>query len=155
MRRFVALTIVLTLLACIANTAVPLGAGHGDPDPPAGTPELTFTTTFNGEDRLEWIRPDDAFRFDLVRGDLTLLIQTQGDFTQATTVCLADDAFQTEFEDADEPAQGQGFWYVVRGGNRDGDGTYNSLSASQQGDRDSEINASPFSCPASSRDDRH
>ncbi len=147
MRRFVASTIVLTLSACIANTAVPLGAGHGDPDPPAGTPELTFTTTYNGEDRLEWTRPDDAFRFDLVRGDLTLLIQTQGDFTQATTVCLADDTFQAEFEDADEPSVGGGFWYVVRGDNYDGNGTYDSLSASQVGSRDAEINASAFACP--------
>ena len=153
MRRFVASTIVLTLSACIANTAVPLDAGHGDygghgdETPPAGTPELMFTTTYNGEDRLEWTRPDDAFRFDLVRGDLTLLIQTQGDFTQATTVCLADDTFQTEFEDADEPSVGGGFWYVVRGDNYDGNGTYDSLSASQVGSRDAEINASTFACP--------
>ena len=148
MRRFVASTIVLTLSACIANTAVPLSARHGgNGDPPAGTPELTFTTTYNGEDRLEWTRPDDAFRFDLVRGDLILLIQTQGDFTQATTVCLADDTFQTEFEVADEPSVGEAFWYVVRGGNSDGDGTFDSLSASQVGSRDVEINFPSVACP--------
>lgn len=138
----------IAILGVVVAAPIPALSSHNEA--PSETPELSFVT----KDEIEWTRPDDAFRFDLVRGDLNTLLETQGDFAQATTVCLDDDSFQTDFEDQDEPGQGQGFWYVVRGGNRDGDGTYNSLSASQQGDRDS-INASPFSCPASSRDDRH
>jgi hypothetical protein len=39
-------------------------------------------------------------------------------------VCLADDLAATSLSDADDPPQGTGFWYLVRGENACGDGTY-------------------------------
>ena len=123
---------------------------------PQGTPELVFNHP-NNPNRIDWNRlPDGSggvIRYELVRGDLTILRQSGGDFTQATDVCLADNLPETVFEDTDQPDLGQGFWYVVRAvqvfpatGDEE-NGTYDSLSASQQGERDSEIDDSVSSCP--------
>src|SRR5262245_25927750 len=121
---------------------------HGDPPQPVqGTPQIRFDARKDPE-RLLWtdVMPGGA-HFDLVRGDLATLLQTGGDFTQATRACLVNDAGDRAFDDADPPAAGGGFWYVVRGVNDAGAGTYDSISTSQVGGRDAEINASPNSCP--------
>jgi len=49
--------------------------------------------------------------------------------------------------DATVPATGAGFWYLVRGGNCGGAGSYNEPAASQSGSRDGEIAASASACP--------
>jgi hypothetical protein len=49
--------------------------------------------------------------------------------------------------DADIPAAGTGFWYVLRPVNCQGAGSFDSGSASQLESRDAEIAASGETCP--------
>jgi hypothetical protein len=62
-------------------------------------------------------------------------------------LCLANDLAATSVSDAAVPVAGDGFYYVARGINCHKNGEYDSLSASQQGDRDAEIKASASACP--------
>jgi hypothetical protein len=88
-----------------------------------------------------------ASTFDVVTGPLSTLRLTQGNFTPATTGCLADDN-GTPANDASVPPAGDGWWYLTRGGNNCGGvGTYDSGSPSQAQSRDAEIAASPSTCP--------
>ena len=45
------------------------------------------------------------------------------------------------------PQAGDGFWFLARGDNCRGRGTYDSGAASQSGSRDAEIAAAQFACP--------
>ncbi len=138
---------VSILLAAIF-VFVMLSTVQADPPPPVqGTPEVVFELRTDPE-RLLWtdVEPGGT-HFDLVRGDLTILLQTGGDFTQATEVCLASDQGGRSFDDGDIPAPGRIFWYVVRGVNETGAGTYDELSPRQVGSRDAEIDASAGACP--------
>ena len=90
---------------------------------------------------------DVADGYDIIRGDLEVLLSTGGDFTVATEECVGDNQAMTFIPLDDRPPAGEGFWYLVRSANCGGAGSYNSGSPSQMGDRDSEINASSNSCP--------
>ncbi len=96
---------------------------------------------------LSWTTIPDAFGYDIVRGDLMTLHESAGNFTSATEECLADNHPTTSFPFSADPERGQGFWFVVRDVQADGDGSYDSGSVAQVGLRDTEINASPLSCP--------
>lgn len=93
--------------------------------------------------------------FDLVRGDLSTLRSTAGDFTQAlnavfpgSAVCMAEDAFYNSIVgDALLPPAGGGYVYLLSP--VDGciaEGGYDSGSYRQAGYRDIEILGSPFAC---------
>jgi hypothetical protein len=45
------------------------------------------------------------------------------------------------------PSLGKAFWFLVRGANCAGKGTYNSGVPAQVGSRDAEIDASTAACP--------
>ncbi|UCF68441.1 MAG: hypothetical protein JSV80_03870 [Acidobacteriota bacterium] len=98
-------------------------------------------------DRLNWSDLHGATSYDVVRGDLVTLLSTGGNFAEATDTCLADDHAGTTLDHADAPAPGEGFWMLVRGVALSGPMTYQSLSLSQQGVRDEEIEAATGSCP--------
>jgi len=68
-------------------------------------------------------------------------------FTSAIIACLADDLGESALVLSRAPAKGNGFFYLVRGINCGGHGTYDSADPGQIGSRDAEINASPLSCP--------
>lgn len=114
--------------------------------PPVGSPPLMLAKS--GTDTiLSWWTIPGAGRFDGVRGSLGALRSMGGNFTVATSECLANNQIGTSLSFAGVPSVGDGFWFLVRAVNCGGSGTYNSGSSTQIGDRDSEINASLNSCP--------
>jgi hypothetical protein len=96
---------------------------------------------------ISWTSIEGATAYDLVRGNLPSLASSHGDFTLALRACLGDDLTEMSRYDAGLPAAGNGQWYLVRGVNCKGAGTYDSGAASQVGSRDAEILASPSACP--------
>jgi hypothetical protein len=110
---------------------------------PSGTIDLAVE-----RGRIAWTpSTSTASTYDLVRGSLGVLRTSGGDFTQATEECLANDLAPTELSYGIDPPSGQGSWFLVRGVNCAGNGTYDSGTASQVGLRDAEIAASPDACP--------
>ena len=116
---------------------------------------VLLTKLAGGVARISWPTPTITYRNDLVRGSLTRLSATHGDFRAATEGCLADDFDGTVFGDADIPAVGEGYWYLVRedvyaGCPGWGQGTYSAAYQGQAGrevgDRDRDILASGRDC---------
>lgn len=112
-----------------------------DPPPPGGVSGMTVSRS-----ELAWDAEANATAYDVVRGDLGVLAAT-GDFASATEECLADDLVTTSLPYSAEPAPDEGFWFLVRGGNCGGAGSYDSGAPSQSGSRDAGIEASPGRCP--------
>jgi len=69
------------------------------------------------------------------------------DFSLATQQCLDNNRTTTSLQFVGDPAVGDGFWFLVRGANCGGSGTYDSGGVSQVGLRDAEIAASGSGCP--------
>ena len=74
--------------------------------------------------------------YDVVRGDLSALIASDGSFASAT--CLGSNV-GPGVSDTDSPPSGDGFYYVARDGFQAFEGTWNSPGPAQQGDRDGAI----------------
>jgi hypothetical protein len=96
---------------------------------------------------LEWSAVAAATGYDLLRGSLAVLASNHGDFSAATTACLENDLAAISRDDADTPAAGDGFWYLVRAVNCGGAATFDSGAPSQVASRDAGIQASPMACP--------
>ncbi len=109
---------------------------------PQSTPALHFTSV----DRLEWTQLFDVLSYDLVRGNLTLLRRSRGDFREATEECLENNGTSVAVTYTPVPRPRDGFYFVARGVGCGGNGTYDSQSPSQSGSRDAEINATGL-CP--------
>ena len=112
---------------------------------PAGRPSLAAvksgaTATFN------WNATAGADRYDAVRGGLTALRASGGNFAN-TDLCVANDAASTTAGDAATPPVADGFWYLVRAVNCTAAGTYDEGVISQQGSRDAEVAAAAAACP--------
>jgi N-acetylneuraminic acid mutarotase len=117
-----------------------------DAPAPTGVPNLTVSQV--GTDAsMSWSTVSNTTGYDVLRGDLQSLLGSGGDFTTAIRACLANDSTATSMAATDTPPAGGGSFYLVRGINCGGNGTYDSGSSSQVGSRDSGINASPNSCP--------
>ena len=115
---------------------------------PAGAPGLSAAPS--GSDvELSWPVVAEADWYEVVRGELGLLISSGGDFASATDSCVGD--FETGttvvVSGTPTPAAGGGYWYVVRGVNCKGKGTHDAGGAGQVGLRDAEIAASGNDCP--------
>ena len=95
---------------------------------------------------LAWAPLADAAWYEVVRGDLTTLRTSNGDFAVATVECVEDNLTAPTLSLADVPSVGEGFWYLVRGVNCKGKGTYDSGGPSQSGLRDIEIDSSGGDC---------
>ena len=119
-----------------------------DPAPPApsGSPALTVVKSGTAA-QLSWTAPAGATGYDVVKGDLSTLRSSGGDFSLATGECLADNRTSTSLTDSDTPAPGGGLWFLVRPANCGGPGSYDSGGAMQVGLRDAEIDASGNECP--------
>ncbi len=115
-------------------------------EPPSGGTPLSLTRGPSTTE-LSWASIPLATFYDVVRGGLTPLVSSGGDFSSATDDCLANDDPDTTTEDPASPGPGQGFWYLVRGGNCGGNGTYADSGPGQVGDRDGGIAASLNACP--------
>ena len=116
------------------------------PAPPSGRPLLGVGKS-GGNALLSWGAIGGATGYDIVKGDLATLRSSGGNFVLATTGCLSNNRTTTALTDSSATAPGQGFWFLVRGENCGGKGTYDSGGATQVGLRDAEIAASGNSCP--------
>jgi glucose/arabinose dehydrogenase len=109
---------------------------------PTGSVALSVSST-----QISWAPLNGATSYDIVRGDLQTLRSTGGDFTAATQQCVANDTTGTSIPYSTNPSAGQAFWFLIRGVNCGGNGSYASSGTGQQQNPDPEINASPNSCP--------
>jgi hypothetical protein len=94
-----------------------------------------------------WSTVEGATGYDAVKGTLSALRATAGDFGAATTECLGSSIGAGPVSDDDLPASGDALWYLVRPRNCAGAGTYDSDGPAQAAPRDAEIAASPAACP--------
>jgi len=113
---------------------------------PLRSPSVTMVL-FGQTAVLGWDPLPDATAYDVVRGDLGVLHSSGGNFSSAILGCPANDLGESALVLSGSPAKGTGFFYLVRGINCGGHGTYDSGDPAQVGSRDAEINASALSCP--------
>jgi len=113
---------------------------------PAATPYMLVgkqgTTVY-----MAWNPVANATGYDVVRGLLSTLHSSGGNFTTSTIACVQDDTSQSQFTICDTPPAGDGSWYLARPNNCGGKGTYDSLAASQVAPRGSQIAPSSAACP--------
>ena len=118
------------------------------PAPPLPSNGAQLYVDKSGTDsKLTWQASANATGYDLVKGDLVTLRSSTGNFALATDSCLANDPTTAMLLYSNTPTPGQGFWFLVRGENCGGKGTYNSGAVTQVGLRDSEIASSGSDCP--------
>ncbi|MCU0225764.1 MAG: cohesin domain-containing protein [Acidobacteria bacterium] len=121
--------------------------GFTDNAPLPGNSAALTGTRVGVAARLAWPAFARATGYDALRGSLSTLRAT-GSFASATLACLADDAPATTLDDAPLPAAADGFWYLVRGVNCGGAGSWDDAAGSgQAGPRGPGIAASPNACP--------
>jgi hypothetical protein len=119
-----------------AGTAAPPGSGF----------TLSATTTGSSV-QLSWTPLPGAGWYDVVSGGLGTLHSSGGNFTVSTERCAVERVAGTSQSVADPlPNPGDGVWYIVRGANCRGRGTFDSGAPSQSGSRDAEIAASGHGC---------
>ncbi|ANM31031.1 hypothetical protein ABI59_17815 [Acidobacteria bacterium Mor1] len=98
-------------------------------------------------DRVDWCTTPRATGYDLIRGDLDALRSTGGDYSVATSECLADDSLAGGVAYPDAPPPGSGYFFFARRGTRDGAGSYDGPGPGQIAPRDGGIAASGSGCP--------
>lgn len=98
-------------------------------------------------DEIDWNGVYDAQAYDIVRGDLSVLRASGGDFTLATEACVANDWVWTTATLAAAPPAGKAWFIIGRPDFAGGPGTYDEWGSSQVGSRDAGINASASACP--------
>jgi hypothetical protein len=108
------------------------------PFPPGGGPAVQM---------LQWTGDPLVPSYDVVRGDLGVLRSNGGDFSQAVLGCLGEDIARTSVDTGPGPLPGQAFFFLVRGNDCVGPGTWNEGQPGPiSNDRDPEVNASPATC---------
>ncbi len=98
--------------------------------------------------QLTWSGHCAATSYDVVRGDLSLLRTSGGDFASSTLGCLANDTAALTLPYSANPLPGSGFWFLLRGVRCGGTGSYDSSSPRQVESRDAEVAASGLDCAA-------
>jgi glucose/arabinose dehydrogenase/PKD repeat protein len=112
----------------------------------AFTPALTLGKLPQDATRLQWPPLACALSYDIVRGNLTTLRATGGNFTLATAACLANDITATTVDDPKVTTPSGLFWLVRANGC--GWGSFDEVGVPwQPASRDAEIAASAQSCP--------
>lgn len=97
---------------------------------------------------LSWTPLQSASWYDVVGGKLSSLRASRGNFSVSTDQCLTSKTVSTSSGDPSQtPGPSDGVWYLVRGSNCKGRGTYDTGQPSQIGSRDAEIAASGHDCP--------
>jgi hypothetical protein len=104
---------------------------------------------FDGDrETLYWTPLSWTDSYDVVRGDLSTLRDTEGDYLSSVTTCVEDNVSGSSAIDTESPDAGGAFFYAVRGVvGTDETGTFDTLGAGQITSRDSGIELSPDSCP--------
>ena len=113
--------------------------GVADEDPPASIRGVALQPS-----ELGWFPVSGATSYDVVRGTIATLA---GGYASSVDACLANDEPSTTLALGEDPPTGQGYWFLVRGVNCAGPGTYDSGAAGQQAARDAGIAASATACP--------
>ncbi|HYV17444.1 MAG TPA: DUF6345 domain-containing protein [Verrucomicrobiae bacterium] len=93
-----------------------------------------------------WIPPPGITSWDLIRGSMTRLRQTGGNYSQAQIQCLLSEFNQHEYTPADTPAVGEAIFYLLRNSNAPTNGTYDDAGPGLVEGRDLEIAASGNDC---------
>ena len=96
---------------------------------------------------LSWQAFPDSPGYDAVYGSLTVLRETGGDFTAATSGCLASDVASSPADAAPDPPVGEAFWYLVRSYGGVAGMTYDAGDPGQGGSCDAQIDAATAACP--------
>ncbi len=117
----------------------------GTVDDSAGPPEKTAGLKLPEKTRIIWTTTPGGTSYDVVKGDLLLLVSSEGDFTSSLLDCLENDSSDTEAFDMIDPPVGEGYYYLVRTFGCSQNGTYDD--GTEVSPRDSEINASSNACP--------
>ncbi len=113
---------------------------------PAVHPALTEAKAGTAS-QLAWAAVPGATGYDVVKGSLTTLRGTLGDFSSSTTACLGSDVPAPGASDTEALAAGAGLWHIVRAVSAcGGNGTFDE-GGGQQGSRDAEVEASANACP--------
>jgi hypothetical protein len=112
---------------------------------PSGSPVLSLTHA-SSVTTLDWTTLPEASGSDVVQGDLVIL-HLGGGLAAATTHCLANDFAGSSVTHGTAPSPGGGYWFLVRGTNCGGGGTYDSGGGGQVGPRDAAIDSSAHACP--------
>ena len=86
---------------------------------------------------------DGATWYDVVAGDLIALAELG--FEGATLSCLAENTESVEL-DPEDPGPGEGRWYLVRGANCGGAGSYGGGNPPRTPSRDDAIALSGLDC---------
>jgi len=113
---------------------------------PAGATGLIAGKAGGNNVLLSWASLSGASSYDVVQGGLSALRSSGGNFQSATQACVANTT-GTSSTAGGTPSVGDGFWFLVRGRNCGGNGTYDSGALRQVGLRDAEIAASGNDCP--------
>jgi len=117
-----------------------------DPPPPRPIDSpLLLVEKMGPETLLFWPPVPEATGYDVAWGDLGVLRAT-GDFYHATEGCLAQNVMGTAAGHLDTPASGEAYWYLVRGVNCGGSGSYDSMAPEHIGPRDEPIGDSTLDC---------
>jgi hypothetical protein len=124
------------------------------PCPATGNARLPFGQTigFASKTQLSW---STAELVDVIRGDLTALRTSGGQFNDTVEVCLANDVSTTLVTDATAPAAETAYYYLVRDA---GPTAFCNAAPSWKtgvpaekpgagGDRDADIALDPDACP--------
>jgi hypothetical protein len=145
-RRSAALLAAVWLALHARAQAAPARCG-----PPPASPVGAFYVEKiggNGAHLTWWAQ--GGYAMDIVRGRLSVLAESSGDFGAAIERCLGEDVGGQAFDDPAVPAAGEGYWYLIRAdqtsGCPEGEGTYNSHEGNQVGDRNVEIQVSGRDC---------
>ncbi len=91
---------------------------------------------------IMWDSGLETVGYDVVRGSLSTLRSTKGDFSRAIDGCLGNDVHADSLAFSNGPATVDSFVLV-----RAGKSTYDTGASSQVRSRDAGIAASPFTCP--------
>ena len=110
-----------------------------------GAPPTGSRTLFVSRTQLSWNAVAGDAAYDIVRGDISSLRSTGGDF--ATGSCDENDVAGTTYEIPSATPHGLGLWYLVRAESVCGHGSYNETVPSQVQSRDAEITAGGNACP--------
>jgi hypothetical protein len=92
-------------------------------------------------DELSWTPDGCNTGYDVVRGDMDLLVSSSGDFSVATLECVVNDHPTTVYPYSAAPGEGQVDWFLVRRASPSGNGTYGSAA------RDAGVALSGNDCP--------
>jgi hypothetical protein len=95
---------------------------------------------------LYWASVQGGTGADVIYGHLTSLRTSVSPFESSTLGCLADKRTVDSLIDANAPALGDGYWYLVRPANCGGNGTYDAWGPAQTAPRDSAIIGSGSDC---------